>query len=265
MSTKDMKNIIAINGAYGGIGSVITHRLVELGNSVVLMGRDENKLRALYNSLCSTVKNDCQVKFYLLDMSDIGSILNAANEIFSDFGRVDILVNAAGPIPPVGGIFDVTDEQWLEAAQVTLIGTIRLVKAFSEKMINQKMGKIILINGVLSIQPDPLFVISSTMTAAINNFTKAVSKDLGKYGIRVNAINPGVTQTPLLNEVMKHISEKFNISVNDISKQMIETTPLGRIATATDIADSVEFLCSEKSNFLNGAFVTIDGGSSTAY
>lgn len=266
MTINNSQKVVVINGAYGGMGSAIAARMIKTGYSLALLGRDEKKLELLNEGLLEHNKNaTCTIKKYLVNMKDISLISSVSDKIFSDFGRVDILVNAAGIVPPIGGILDINNEQWLEAIHTSLFGTIGIVKNFSNKMINQNNGKIILINGVISIQPDPLFVISSTLTGAINNFAKAVSKELGKFGVKVNVINPGITQTTLLDRVVEKISEKFKISKADISKQMIDNTPLGRMATVDDIADNVEFLCSEKSNFINGAFITIDGGASVAY
>jgi NAD(P)-dependent dehydrogenase (short-subunit alcohol dehydrogenase family) len=132
-------------------------------------------------------------------------------------------------------------------------------------MIKNKAGKIVLINGVLSLQPDPNLIISSTITGGMNNFAKALSRDLGKHNIRVNTINPGATTSPLWDSVVKDLAKAFQIEEKVIFEKANSDSPLGRIAKIDDIANAVNFLCEDNSKYINGAFITVDGGASVAY
>ncbi len=252
-----------INGAYGGMGFAIANKLAETGYSLILLGRNKNKL----NECNAKIKNkfsDIDIACYEVDVQDNCSMEKAALAVKQAGVYIDAIVNAVGVVP-IGSILEVTEKNWESAIQTSLMSAVRLTKNFAPLMINNKTGKIILINGVLSRQPEPSLIISSTVTGAINNFAKALSRDIGKHNIRVNTLNPGATETPLWDEVVNQLATNYKIDKEQVTEQAKSQVPLGRIANVNDIANAVNFLCSDSSQFINGAFITIDGGASVAY
>lgn len=108
-------------------------------------------------------------------------------------------------------------------------------------------------------------LINSTLTGATNNFAKAISKDIGRHGVRVNVLNPGATDTPLWDGLHKKLDLEGKQSKKDFLQQIAKDIPLNRIATPGDIANMVSFLCSDHAQYLNGAFLTVDGGACATY
>ena len=118
----------------------------------------------------------------------------------------------------------------------------------------------------ISQQPNPLFVVSSVMTGATRNLAKAMSKHLAQSGVTVNVVNPGLTQTPLVDRVFGNISKATGSASSALMENAVKDIPLGRIATPEDIAHYVGFLCGPTAAFLNGTTLNIDGGyTSTAW
>jgi NAD(P)-dependent dehydrogenase (short-subunit alcohol dehydrogenase family) len=252
---------VVINGAYGGMGFAIANKLAESGYSLILLGRNKNKLNDGYVEIKGRF-NGIDIVCYEVNVKENSSMEKAAFAAKQAGYKIDAIVNAVGVVP-IGSILEVTEENWENAIQTSLMSAVRLVKSFAPLMIENKAGKIILINGVLSRQPEPSLIISSTVTGAINNFAKALSRDMGKHNIRVNTLNPGATETPLWERVVNQLAATYQIDKEKITEQAKSQVPLGRIAKVDDIA--VSFLCSDSSQFINGAFITIDGGASVAY
>jgi NAD(P)-dependent dehydrogenase (short-subunit alcohol dehydrogenase family) len=263
MKIKD-NQFAVINGAYGGMGYAIARRLAQTGYSLILLGRDYKKLETIKIKLQDVLHKDCQIVIHEVDVKNNESMTKAALSVMQNNYLIDVLINAVGMVP-VGNILEVSEDNWEDAIQTSLMSAVRLIKNFSPLMIKNNSGKIVLINGILSRQPEPGLIISSTITGAINNFAKALSRDMGRCNIRVNTINPGATATPLWDGVVKDLAKAYKLEEKDITDQAKAQSPLGRIATIEDIANAVNFLCDDSSQFINGAFITIDGGASVAY
>jgi NAD(P)-dependent dehydrogenase (short-subunit alcohol dehydrogenase family) len=262
---KDSKEQFAvINGAYGGMGEAIAKKLAENGHSLILLGRNKKKLQDTQSKLQDVLHKNRRIVCYEVDVTNNIGMNAASQDVEKNDYYVEVMVNAVGVVP-IGSIQDVSEDHWENAIQTSLMSAIRLIKNFSPLMMKNKSGKIVLINGVLSRQPDPNLIISSTITGAINNFAKALSRDIGRHNIRVNTINPGATATPLWEGLVKDLACSYQVTEETITSQAKAQTPLGRIANVRDIANAVGFLCGENSEFINGAFITIDGGASVAY
>ena len=245
---------IVICGAYGGIGHAITRCLAQTGNELILLGRNEEKLSALQKTL------SVSSRYHVLDLQNTQSIYDLTTTIYNAEKSIDILINAAGITPPFGDLFTVEEADWHTAMMTSLMGNMALVKSFGHQMTQQKSGKIILINGVLSIQPNPFFIISSTLTGALRNFAKAAAKTLGQSGVTLNVVNPGLTQTDLAERVLTKVADATGQAVAQLYKSAADDIPLGRLAEPEDIAHYVDFLCQQNTTYLNGTTLNIDGG-----
>jgi NAD(P)-dependent dehydrogenase (short-subunit alcohol dehydrogenase family) len=192
-------------------------------------------------------------------MLNSSSITGIAHNIKKQNFLVKVLINSVG-IVPVGSLLDVKESAWQEAFQVSFMGCVNFIRNFSPLM-KIHGGSIVIINGVLAIQPDPSLVVSAAVTGALRNFAKAISKDLIQYGIRVNSILPGATQTPLLENIASQLSLINKSTSKKIISNIVASNPLGRLATPKDIAHTTNFLCSKFASYINGAFIAVDGGA----
>ncbi|MCX7121991.1 MAG: SDR family oxidoreductase [Gammaproteobacteria bacterium] len=255
-----LQSYAVINGATGGMGSAIAQQLAQRFN-LILLGRNEKSLQQLSEQIKKS-SPEIIVHYFLVDMLKPDTLLAAANTIQKMGCLVKSLVNCVGVVP-VGGVMEIEERQWHDTFQIAFMSAVNLIKYFSP-MMQEKGGSVVIINGVFAIQPDANFVASAAVTGALRNFAKAISKDLIRYRIRVNSLLPGGTQTPLWDDIAIDLGKKLNISAEHLSQSAAASNPLKRLAEPNDIAQAVNFLCSDEASYINGAFLTIDGGASLA-
>ena len=170
--------------------------------------------------------------------------------VMENFGRIDILVNNAG-ISPKKAFLDYTEEDWDKILDINLKGAYLCSRAVAESMIKQRYGKIVNISS-LSMRTGGLISGApyAASKAGIYGLTKSLTRALGPYNINVNAVAPGIIDTPLSRETHPH--EKKEAILNAV--------PLGRIGTVEDVAKAVLFLVSEDSSYISGVCLDINGG-----
>ena len=260
----DLRDRVAlVSGATGGMGSAICARLLVDGMRVVMLGRDAAKLARIHDTLSMNVPESDRISTQVVDIGKPDSVVQAIAEVLDRYGRVTDLVQAAGD-GPVASLLETDEGMWAETVQGKLLGTVRLARAVAPGMISAKSGRMVIVNGVFSQEPDPLFPINSTINCALAGFAKAISRDLGKYGVRVNVVNPGATATPLWDTICRDLAARFGVSASEINHQVMAKVPLGMLATPADVANTVAFLLSPRAAYINGAAISVDGGATAA-
>lgn len=255
--------VAVVSGSTGGMGMAICLALAEQGMQVVMLGRDEEKLARVRNHIRAKLDLATPPLVRTIDISDPVSVALVVDEIYRCVGQIDVLVHAAGD-GPVAALLDTTEAMWRETVATKLLGTIRLTRQVAERMVAAKFGRIVIVNGVFSLEPDPMFSINSTVNCALAGFAKATARDLGRSGVRVNVVNPGATETPLWRQIAGELAMRFNTTAAEIDATVRARIPLGRLATADDVAKVVAFLAGDAADYVNGAAVTVDGGGTAA-
>lgn len=255
--------VAVISGSTGGMGLSICRKLAASGMGIVMLGRDAEKLQRARTDLLKLLCVDTPVWTQVVDIRDPESVERGVAEIYQLTPHVDFLVHAAGD-GPVAPLLTTTEVMWAETIQSKLLGTIRLTKAIAQHMVVARSGHVVIVNGVFSLEPDPMFPISSTVNCGLSGFAKAAARDLGRSGVRVNVVNPGATQTLLWNDIAHALAEQSHANVEDINAQVCAKIPLGKLATPEDVAEVVAFLASPGANYLNGTSITVDGGVTAA-
>ncbi len=236
-----------VTGASRGIGAACAVALAKSGYNVIL-GYKVNKERAEqlaevlisgYGIAAIAVQADVSVS------SEADKLIETA---FKNFGRVDVLVNNAG-IAQFKLFTEITDEEWNEMIGTNLTGVFNCSRAAARYMINQKSGSIVNISSMWGQVGASCEVHYSASKAGVIGLTQALAKELAPSNVRVNCICPSVIKTDML----------ANIDEETIGSLM-EETPLGRIGTPKDIADSVAFLCSDRAEFITGQVLGVNGG-----
>lgn len=240
-----MKTAI-VTGASGTIGGAITARLVNDGFFVFAQYNDNLKgIENLIEKLSD--KKDCvyPIKF---DLKKGQEIKSAVEKIKSVKQNVDVLVNCAGV-----GLYklatETTEKEWNDLFSINVTGMQTLTSLVLDGMISQKKGKIVNVSSIWGVVGASMEVAYSASKSAIIGYTKALAKEVGYSGINVNCVCPGVIDTKM--------NARFSESE---MAELIDSTPLGRIGKGEDVAELVGFLSSEKSDFITGQVITIDGG-----
>ncbi|MFH0712186.1 MAG: SDR family oxidoreductase [archaeon] len=230
---------ILITGSSRGIGAATARLAKEYGANVILHGRtDSEYLRELSNELDSN--------YIFCDVGDEDEVRKKARGL-----EVDVLVNNAG-INPSKTFMELTNSNWRDIFETNVFGTVNFSKAVIPGMMDRGHGKIINIasaKGYLHVRGKPAYAASK---AAIMRLTSSMAEEFAPY-ILVNAVAPGFTETKMTKNTM---SSKIQEQINKI--------PLRRIANPKEIAEVILFLASDKSSYITGQTIVVDGGFSIA-
>src|SRR6059058_733844 len=245
-----------VTGASKGIGLATTRRLVAEGVAVVTGSRETTpELKELVNAGGVTAVT--------VDLTSAGGpreLVAAA----MDAGPVDILVNNAGAVTPrTGGFLSVSDEDWWRSLQLTLMAAVRTTRAILPHMLERRSGTIVNTASVNATLPDPLVIDYGAAKAALANFSKALSKEVGPRGIRVNAVAPGPVSTALWlgdSGVAATVAEAQGADPGSVAKQQAEQAATGRFTEPREVADLVVLLAGERAGNVTGSDFVIDGG-----
>ena len=237
-----MKKTALITGASRGIGAEIAREFAKAGyNVVVNYFKNREKAEALAKEIGGTA--------FCADVSDFSQAEKMIKEAEKNFGTVDVLVNNAGVALPQKLLVDTTEVEWNRLFDVNVKGAFNCTKTVLDGMITKHSGSIINISSVWGVTGGSCEVAYSASKAAIIGFTKALAKELGPAGIRVNCVAPGVIDTDM----------NAHLSAEDI-EALKEETPLGVTGTPSDVAKTVLFLASDSAKFITGQVITADGG-----
>lgn len=242
-----MKKTAVITGASGGIGKAICLALARDGYDIIL---HYNKNKNDAEKTAQQIENDFSVKAVTVgaDLSVDGGGKILGEKIKSITENVDVLINNAG-LSLVGVFQCIDSEKIRRLLNVNLTNAMSLTAELLPLMINKKSGSIINISSVWGVVGGSCEVHYSASKAGLIGFTRALSKEVGASGIRVNCVAPGYIETAM-----------NNCFDEEAVKGVIEETPLCRIGKPDDVAELVSFLAGEKSSFITGQVIGIDGG-----
>ena len=241
-----MKTAVVTGGARG-IGEAVCERLCRDGYSVTVNWfHSEEKAASLVKRLTESGFDAFAVKADVSNSADADMLISAA---VKRNGRLDVLVNNAGVA--VRSFFDeTTDEQWRRVMDTNLTGAFNCARAASKQMLRQKNGRIINISSMWGQTGASCEVAYSASKAGVIGLTKALAKELAPSGITVNCVCPGVIDTDMMASFSQ---EDRRLIADDI--------PLGRFGSPDDIANAVAFFADERSSFVTGQILGVNGGS----
>jgi len=246
-----------ITGASAGIGLGIAMSLAAQGVNLLLVSRDEERLKLSVKEISSKFK--VQVDYVPGDVGEISLIKKVDIKIKENFSKCDILVNNAGG-PPMGGFLEHGEEAWQSAFEINLLSAVRFSKLLAPGMKENEWGRIINITSTLAKEPSPQMVLSATMRAGVSAFTKAISTELASTGVTVNTVCPGGVLTQRMNNLVEQSAQDQGKSFEEVLASNEKSIPIGRFASTTEFADVVLFLISERARYLTGLSLMADGG-----
>lgn len=240
----NMKTII-ITGASGDIGSEIALTLANKNNNLVLLYKSNEQ--SIHN-LTSKIIGKCEFSVFQCDLTNEDAIENVVKLAVDKYEKIDCLINCAG-VSYFEQIQDATTESYNHVFDNNFKSTMLTISKVCKNMISNRNGKIINISSMWGVVGASVESLYSASKAAINNLTFSLAKELGPSNITINTICPGLIDTKM----------NSNLSAQD-KDEIISNTPLKRVGTPTDVANLVEFFVSDKSNFITGQIITLDGG-----
>lgn len=239
------KNTV-VTGAGSGIGRAIALELAGEGAAVAIMDINLEAAEAVAQAVREKGQRVLALK---VDVADFSEVTAAISRIYKEFQRIDILVNDAG-FGQYLPFWQLTEGMWDRMIAVHLKGTFNCTRAVIEGMIAQKSGRIINISSVGGVTGTPTHCHYSAAKAGIIGLTKALAKEVAPLGITVNAVAPGLIDTPL---VQKDLTE-------ELKRIVLQRTLVGRIGTPEDIAYTVAFLAADEASFITGQVISPNGG-----
>ena len=245
-----------VTGASKGIGLAVARRLVAEGVAVVAGSRRSS---VELDSLCE----DGDVVHVSVDLSGDEGPSQLVMAALSG-GPIDVLINNAGAVSPrLDGFTSVTDEQWATTMALTFMAAVRTTRAVLPHMIAGGSGSIVNNASVNATLPDPLVIDYGAAKAALVNFSKALSKEVGPRGIRVNTVSAGPVSTELwlgTKGVAASVSAVQGSNPDDVAHEAVKDTATGRFTAPEEVADLIVFLASKQASNVTGANYLIDGG-----
>ena len=230
-----------ITGGSRGIGRAIVELLAKKGWQVAFCYRENE-------SAADEVRAATGAVAYRLNISDSKAVADMVSDLQKRFGHIDLLVNNVG-VASQRLFTDITDEEWKNTFDVNVNGAFYATRAVLPDMINRKSGNIIFVSSMWGVSGGSCEVHYSATKAALIGMTKALAKEVGPSGIRVNCVAPGVIETDM----------NAHLSADDMAA-LAEETPLCRIGKADEVAKAVEFLAEDGSAFITGQVLSVDGG-----
>lgn len=244
-----MNGAAIVTGAGQGMGRSFALRLARDGYAIAAVDIQAEKV---HETVACVSAEQGTARSYVADVSDVPAIDSLVAEIEQDLGAIEILVNNAGRIK-TQALLEVTEQDWDEIMGVNLRGLFFLLQAVGRRMVARRHGSIINVASVAARSARPKQTVYGASKAAVLHLTKSAAAAFGPAGVRVNAICPGVIDTPMTKAVQA-------ARTPEEVRHILESIPLQRMADVGEVAEVVSFLASERSSYINGQAVNVCGG-----
>ena len=245
----DMNGQIAvITGGAQGIGRATAERFLASGGVVAIWDSDTNLAERCKLELSEVG----QIRAYDVDVTNVRSVTDAANQVKEDFGRIDVLVNNAGIAGANMTTWDYTDEEWGQVMDINLNGPFHCCRAVVPLMIENNYGRIVNIASIAGKEGNPMAAAYSVSKAGVIAMTKSLGKELAGYDIAVNCLTPAAAKTAIFDQITQ-----------DHIDYMLSKIPRGRFVLVEEISAMIAFMASRENSFTTGGVFDISGGRAT--
>ena len=249
--------IAVVTGGARGIGQAIAERLARDGADIALIDIDYERVRATAALMNA---NGFRAVAIQADVGRYGDVVRAFELVISQLGSPDILVNNAG-IYTSTPLLEVTPEEWKRTIDTNLNGVFYCSQGVAPYLMAKKSGRIVNIASISGKVAWPRSQAYSASKSGVMGLTRALARDLAPYNVTVNAICPGDTNTDMLIQVDKLVSQAEGLDPGTFIRETVKHIPLNRYAEPFDIAALAAFLVSPEARHLTGQAINVDGGA----
>jgi len=248
--------VALVAGACKGLGFGVARALARDGAHVSICSRDDDSVNKAVEKLKTVT--DADVIGVSCDVQQTESIQQWVDATVAKWGKIDaLLVNAGGP--PSGSFKDLTDAQWQAAFELTLLSSIRMIRAAIPHM--KDGGAILTVTSSSIREPIERLALSTVMRSGVAGLVKTLADELAPDGIRVNNLIPGRIDTDRVAQLDQNTASKLGIPVEEVRERSIAKIPLKRLGTIDDFGAAGAFLLSPAASYITGATLWVDGGS----
>lgn len=248
-----------VTGAAKGMGAAITRRLASEGADVALAARDTPPLDEVAAEVRELGRDAHVFSCDVTDEAQVAAMVAGALKAFG--GRIDILVNVAGVTGPIETpVQDIAVEDFDYVVTANERGTFLPIKHVAPTMIARRAGKIVNIGGTSGLRGYAMRTAYSASKWAVRGITRTVALELGPHNINVNAVCPGIVETPRMRKLCEEKARVRGWTIEQVHDEYVQEMALKRVTTPEDVAHAVLFLASEESRQITGQHLTVDGG-----
>jgi 3-oxoacyl-[acyl-carrier protein] reductase len=242
-------------GSSQGIGRATAVALSKYGVNVILLARSNDKLLKTQSELHPSSKS------YVLavDLSNIEDLKNQISEILKKTGPIEILINNSGG-PKAGPILEAHTSDFLQGFTSHILASQTLAQLLIPGMKEKGHGRIINVISTSVKIPIPNLGVSNTIRGAMASWSKSLSNEVASWGITVNNVLPGFTETERLEILKEGSSQRLSKSKDEIERMWLESIPARRFASPQETAEAICFLASDQASYINGVSLPVDGG-----
>lgn len=239
--------VALVTGGSRGIGRAVVHRLAADGYDVSFCYQSNVEAAALVAK--SAGEHGARVRYHQVDVADHKQVQVFVKDTEDQLGPIDTVVTVAGVIrdKPLALM---SDEDWQAVLRTNLDGTYHVCRAAIRRLMRRRRGSIVTVSSVAGVAGTPMQTNYAASKAGIIGFTMALSKEVGRYGIRVNAVAPGFIETDMLSGLTA-----------EFTSSMLQRISLGRFGQAEEVAAMVSFLAGPQSSYVTGQAFRVDGGT----
>ena len=253
-----MKIAIFAAGTGGHIFPALS--IANEGATVIICSRNKDKISKSAKDI--ELQTGSKVSFFQTDLSNEKDINKMIENIIKKHGRIDVLVNNTGG--PKAGFFDeINDDDWISTFESTFLSAVRLTRAVLPSMRRNKWGRIINISSVSAKQPIDNLILSNGVRMSVHGWAKTLSNQIASDNILINNVCPGFTRTERVEDLVSMQAKDLNISEDQVVETISSNIPAKRVGKPEELADLVTFLASEKSSYITGQSIAVDGGVSS--
>lgn len=250
------RQVALVTGAGQGIGRGIALRLAREGFDIAVLDVNAETAQSVSVEVEAIGQRAMMLR---VDLLDVPAIRAAIERLVGEWGRLDVLVNNAGNVP-IKPLMEIGEAEWDRVLDLNLKAAFFCLQAAGRAMMAQRGGCIINMTSISGLGPRPDQTHYAAAKAGVISLTQSAALTFAPYGIRVNAVCPGIVDTPLTRQIHLERGQRAGISQEESLARKVAHIPLGRIETPEDVAGVVAFLVSADGAYITGQTLVVDGG-----